>query len=111
MSTARNAGSSVFGTVVSIADAATKAVNTVTSTIDMAALAVSDAKRRQLARSKMDEYSYEETLSNEKAMELAIQDQKIQDWIDEDQERADSFNLHKSKLMAILKSQSQPQAA
>ena len=102
MSTSRNAGSAVFGTVVSIADAATKTVNTVTSAIDMAALAVSDAKRRQLARSKMDEYSYKETLSNQKAMELAVQDQMIQDWIDEDQERADSFNLRKSKLMAVL---------
>ena len=92
---ASNAASAGFNTVASVFTTANTAVG-------MATTAVEDAARRQKARSKLDAISYKRTIATNKAMELELQKEQVEEWIAQGTGRAERFQSTYDELIAAL---------
>lgn len=102
MATSRTTLSSVLNTVTTTADTLTGAIGTINTAVGMASTAINDAARRQEARSKLDSEFYKDTISMEKAMELELQTDQVNEWLDQKPERAERYNATYARLRALL---------
>lgn len=102
MSNSKSAASALFGTVAATANTVTKAVGTVDTVVGMATTAVEDAARRQKARSTLDTISYKRTIATDKAMELELQKEQVEEWIAQGAGRKERFQSTYDELIAAL---------
>lgn len=106
LSATNSAAVNVLDTVGNVASSATKAVNTITSSLDMLDVFVQDQFKRQKLRTKENFALFElelETEIEERSIELAIKKQKIVTQISANAELKTIFAEITSKLEAARK--------
>lgn len=100
--TTRTAIGALLGTITVAAGSLTNGISVIDTGFSMVKTAADDAKRRQDTRSKLDGVTYQETILREKTMELEMQVETINAWIDQNPDRKERFNETYSRLQAAL---------
>ncbi len=111
MSNSKSAASALFGTVAALANSVTKAIGTVDTGVGMVTTSVEVAARRQKARSKLDEVSYKREIVTNKAMDLELQKEQVNDWISQKEDRGPRYQATYDDLMKVLDPEYQPVSA
>ena len=100
--TSRSTIGALLGTVSVAAHSVTKGISVIDTGFSMAKTAADDAARRQSVRSKIDAEVHTETILKEKTMELELQNESINEWLAEKDDRAARFNSTYARLEAAL---------